>query len=498
MQKRSSRITAFILTSLLLLAALTACAQSNGEKTDSADGTVNTVGTSEETTELAPSLPTADYEGYTFTFLQWWEDSYAHKLNRDLVAETQTGDVINDAVYARDLKISETYNVGFKVELASGGGTVSSMVTKAFAAGDDSYDVAYEKLYNVPSLITSGALLDLNQLGYVDFSMPWYDQNSVSCLTLNGKLYLVASDINLADKFATSCVMFSKSAAASYNISDPYAYVNSGTWTMDVIETMSKNVSNDIDGDGKMTADDFYGMLGRRDLTTFFYVGGGGTFAETDENGLPVYTFSSEYNYAVVDKVFEILYNNDIFFDMHYCQSKLTDPEYHTLFRDNHCLFYVGCMLDEVEQMRESDLEFGILPNPKYDEAQDSYRNIVSVHHGVLLSVPATAGDTDRTGVIIDALSYESKNTVIPAYYEVALKGKYIRDDESEKMLDIIFGTRVFDLGDICNFGGFSIDFICISTGSRSEDIASFYAKYENAIQSDIDDFVALVTGLDS
>ena len=167
MQKRSSRITAFILTSLLLLAALTACAQSNGEKTDSADGTVNTVGTSEETTELAPSLPTADYEGYTFTFLQWWEDSYAHKLNRDLVAETQTGDVINDAVYARDLKISETYNVGFKVELASGGGTVSSMVTKAFAAGDDSYDVAYEELYNVPSLITSGALLDLNQLGYV-------------------------------------------------------------------------------------------------------------------------------------------------------------------------------------------------------------------------------------------------------------------------------------------------------------------------------------------
>ena len=77
-----------------------------------------------------------------------------------------------------------------------------------------------------------------------------------------------------------------------------------------------------------------------------------------------------------------------------------------------------------------------------------------------------------------------------PAYYETALKGKALRDIESEEMLDIIFANRVFDLGDIMNFGNFSIDFICISTGSKSQDITSFYEKYKPKIAADIEKFM--------
>ena len=61
---------------------------------------------------------------------------------------------------------------------------------------------------------------------------------------------------------------------------------------------------------------------------------------------------------------------------------------------------------------------------------------------------------------------------------------------ESEEMLDIIFANRVFDLGDIMNFGNFSIDFICISTGSKSQDITSFYEKYKPKIAADIEKFM--------
>ena len=57
-------------------------------------------------------------------------------------------------------------------------------------------------------------------------------------------------------------------------------------------------------------------------------------------------------------------------------------------------------------------------------------------------------------------------------------------------MLDIIFDNRVFDLGDIMNFGGFSIDFICISTGAKSTDITSFYEKYKPKIAADIEKFM--------
>ena len=77
-----------------------------------------------------------------------------------------------------------------------------------------------------------------------------------------------------------------------------------------------------------------------------------------------------------------------------------------------------------------------------------------------------------------------------PRNYETALKGKALRDMESEEMLDIIFDNRVFDLGDIMNFGGFSIDFICISTGAKSRDITSFYEKYKPKIAADIEKFM--------
>ena len=41
----------------------------------------------------------------------------------------------------------------------------------------------------------------------------------------------------------------------------------------------------------------------------------------------------------------------------------------------------------------------------------------------------------------------------VPAYYDVALTGKHIRDEDSAEMLDIILDGRVFDLGYIYNVG---------------------------------------------
>ena len=51
-------------------------------------------------------------------------------------------------------------------------------------------------------------------------------------------------------------------------------------------------------------------------------------------------------------------------------------------------------------------------------------------------------------GVILEAMAYESEQTVLPAYYEVMLKTKVSRDEQSSAMLDLILDHLVFDLGD--------------------------------------------------
>ena len=56
--------------------------------------------------------------------------------------------------------------------------------------------------------------------------------------------------------------------------------------------------------------------------------------------------------------------------------------------------------------------------------------------------------DRRRAVVMLEALACEYASNVVPAYYEIALKTKAARDEESQGMLDIIFNNRVIDLGD--------------------------------------------------
>ena len=44
-------------------------------------------------------------------------------------------------------------------------------------------------------------------------------------------------------------------------------------------------------------------------------------------------------------------------------------------------------------------------------------------------------------------MAHYSSDTLVPAYYEKLLGGKFARDDDSVEMLDIIFDSLVFDIG---------------------------------------------------
>ncbi|NLY68687.1 MAG: hypothetical protein GX067_02720, partial [Clostridiales bacterium] len=73
-----------------------------------------------------------------------------------------------------------------------------------------------------------------------------------------------------------------------------------------------------------------------------------------------------------------------------------------------------------------------------------------------------------------------------PAYYEISLKTKYARDDESQEMLDIIFASTVYDLGNIFDWGGvFSLP--ANLTESASTDFASRYGKLEKSIMKNME-----------
>ena len=57
--------------------------------------------------------------------------------------------------------------------------------------------------------------------------------------------------------------------------------------------------------------------------------------------------------------------------------------------------------------------------------------------------------NVEMCGAVVDVLSALSSEMVIPAYYDMALKDKYSRDNESGEMLDLIRE------GFTCNFAYF-------------------------------------------
>ncbi len=132
------------------------------------------------------------------------------------------------------------------------------------------------------------------------------------------------------------------------------------------------------------------------------------------------------------------------------------------------------------------DADFGIIPCPKYDESQEEYWHFGGTPYVEI--VPMTASDPERTGYVLEMLAWKSQDTVVPAYYEVTLNGKIARDTESSPMLDIVFNTLSYPnqlAFDYCDTK------VTDMIWKSKTDFASYFAKYVDKIQKEIDKAVA-------
>ena len=137
--------------------------------------------------------------------------------------------------------------------------------------------------------------------------------------------------------------------------------------------------------------------------------------------------------------------------------------------------------------MRDSNTDFGIIPLPKYDEKQEGY--YTSSRDGrTMFVIPNDVKDVDYVGLITEALAVASHKYVIPAYYDVTLKTKAARDDESAAMLDIIRdGLKLEFVAEYqaqTGGGGFAIR-ICMQNKSEYVSmVASNLNNYKASLES--------------
>jgi len=438
------------------------------------------------TEKLYPDLPAKDFGGYEFKFLTRTLNSdvdWVEWDHRDLYAEELNSDIINDAVFNRNKKIEEKYNIAISEVVVT---DFSGTIRKTVKGGDDTYDVVCPHLMEVAALAQDGTIMDLFSIPNLEFEKPWWNQNCPRDLSIGRRLFVMQGDLLIMDNDAMEAMIFNKALLQDHALENPYEIVKNGEWTFDKLIEMSRGVSQDLNGDGKMyIRDDRFGVILQSDTDISFLVSGGEKVASKDENDYPIVTFGSERCYRIMDAVSKLMLDEDNVVQLHRYYGKFgIYDEQVKMMEENRALFS-WIRMRVVERLRGMETDFGIIPLPKLDKAQEKYITHNNPHTGAGISVPRSASDLERTGMILEDLCAESKYTLQPAYYEINLKGKYARDNESYDMLDIILNNTAYDIGYIYNFGGFAMSIIHYGRDKKTN-YASTFEKAEQKMWKDI------------
>jgi hypothetical protein len=282
--------------------------------------------------------------------------------------------------------------------------------------------------------------------------------------------------------------MFSKKLVKDYELENPYELVLSGKWTFDKMIEMMKKVSRDLNGDGKMDDQDQYGLLTEYANSQFLFNAAGEYIAKSNADKIPEITLYNERAAAVLDKIIEIFKDKNYYVnaeDMTGKYADIWDGFQLSMFSEDRALLYHAGM-NRVTLLRTMETDFGILPPPKYDTRQENYYAVVDTWCTSAVSVPITVNDKEKTGLILETLAYESRYGLLPAYYDINLKTKFARDEESRAMIDIILANRLYDLGSVYSWGSVYTFFMEISKG-KGDSLAAYWEKNGPKIEAAMD-----------
>lgn len=480
---------------LLLLAALllsTSCAGGTENET-TADTTVTetTADTETETTHYAADLPMQSFDGVNFNFLKRYSDTVWNIS--DLLVEEQNGELINDAVFNRQVWMEDTYDLTLSYT-ESGNDNVLEMAKNFVTAGDTSIHAITTRVYDMVSLSREGMLYDLHTVDNIDLSQPWWSQSMNASVSIGGKQHYAMSDLLLSDNQAERIYYFNKGLAEDLGLGNLYDVVREGKWTIDTMMTYAETAAVDTDGDGTMDrAKDQFGVMAQPQHFGFgLYMGAGQKLVGKDENDMPYFTAATSNAIDIMTTIADKIGGS-------HAVSLDGAMSMHTVFTDNLMYFQEGRVLfapevlRHIESMRESDIDIGILPNPKYNEAQKDYYCYADGYCTNGVCIPVSSPDVDGIGYVLEVMSAESKNGLTSAYFEVCLSSKYVRDPDSVEMLNLVLDSGTLDLGEIFSWN--SISSTVSNALNSGNSIASTIAGVESTMNASIEKDVASVLG---
>lgn len=464
-----------------LLFGLSACGD-----IDSSDDTTAVELTTFTDTTVAPNslkLPNGlDYDGYKFRILT--------RYRSEFVVEEDTGTIMDDAYVKRELAVEELLNVDVTTVLLNpveNPSEFSTGGTKAILAGDDAYDLISTHGVAAFSYVNSGCTTDLNQVANLCLDSPWWNQDMRENYEIAGKLYAIGGMLSLDNLKRTAVLHFSHDILEDFRLEFPYQLVKDGKWTLDKFEEYVKQISRDINGDGEIKGGEDiigYATNGWSGCVYRLYTTGHKVI-KTDKKGFPKLDLYNEKVINVYERLFKLFSTPNAALDLEPWDNPLLYDSYIIPSFENAKIAFYDGNIEQLMTRGNVEMNFGILPFPKYDETIERYYQLIDGGSSLMV-MPITVQDTARNGAIMEALAYYGDKYLYPAFYDNQLQNRYLRDEESIEMLEIIRQSQTTDLGYVnqSQFGGKLAFFGRELADNQDKSVAVFYEENRIAVET--------------
>lgn len=486
---------------LAVILALGSVLSSCGSETTGQTGTTTAAdgATATEETDLrfvADELPDLDFVGKTMNvvvgdyFGAYWDDLYA---------EEATGSRLSDAIYNMRLAVEHRLNVKLNYIREEYNwdsmGDYITKITSQILAGDGDIDLLLSQ-NNFTSRLGEGQYFaDLRNVDHIDLEKPWYNQSVLGNMP-DGELPFVLGEFSLGNIKNAYVVYYNSNLKGSLGIdTDLYALVDEGKWTADAMQSLIKDTYSDLNGDTTADPDDRYGLtFGDINKYMGFIKAFDLDIYKKENDGRYRLEYGNERAVNAVDFLQKLVNENENVFPG---TGNSDDPTRNIstgggnyaskAFVEGRSLLSCGLIADASVIVPEFGFDWGLLPYPKFDEAQEDYKCMINGWGACFVAIPDNA-DVDESGFVAEALGYESYRKVRPEIYERLLKQKLARDERSTAMIDLIFSDLTIDFNALCNFGG--ITSAVSNAVYKGQPLASNIAKKQSAADEAIAKFI--------
>lgn len=452
----TKKILSLILAVLMILPMAVACAETptEGETTTAGPTAITTAPAASEEipeeTELTSKTLPADlkFNGETVTILS----RDASFVSDELWVDDQNGAMVNDAIYKRNEKVMEQLDVSIEsIKLSGDAYLVSTELRNAASNGEAYFDIAANSTYSTIMYTGENIFLDLTDCEYLDLDAIYWSQGYNESASIGNSQYLATGALALSLYRLMFITFYNKDLLAEAQYENLYTVVDEGRWTLDYQIQLSKDLYRDADGSGTVSEGDTVGFAS----STLSYLDPYWSSCDIqiitkDTDNYLVYSLDSEKLSNTVDKLIVLFHQSNAWFD-----KSSGDDGKQTAMSNLFATGNVGTVTlrlgsVETDQFITMQDEYGIIPMPKYDEDQEKYYTFLHDQF-TSIGIPSVhSNDEEKVqmlGAVLEALALENYKSVVPTYYDVALKGRYLEDSDSWRMLDMIYENVKVDAG---------------------------------------------------